>query len=90
MELLLFVGDLFWGLVGLFRKSTAPRATPYQVTGVVLLAGCIGAWATALCGPEEWQVGLLVIGALLLPAAIFCGYMRLGDGDSSKRQKGKS
>jgi hypothetical protein len=79
VELLYFLGDLIWGLVGLFRKSTTRRSRQYQVIGVALLVGWLAAWAVALFGSEGWRLVLFVWGTVLMAAAMFCGYMRLFD-----------
>jgi hypothetical protein len=89
VELLSFLGDLVWGLVGLFRKSTARRSRQYQVTGVALLVGWLAAWVAASFGPEGWRLVLFVGGTVLMAAAMFCGYMRLdGREPQGKRRQG--
>jgi hypothetical protein len=89
VELLSFLGDLVWGVVGLFRKSTARRSRQYQGIGVALLAGWLAAWAAAVFGPEGWRPVLFVGGAVLMAAAMFCGYMRLGGREpQGKRRRG--
>jgi hypothetical protein len=90
MELFSFLGDLAWGLVGLFRKSSARRARQYRLIGVAMFVGWLATWAVGSFGPERWRLALFLVGTVLMAIAMFCGYMRLAEsGPRGQSQLGK-
>jgi hypothetical protein len=91
LDLLYFLSDLLWGLVGLFREATTHRAKRYRLVGLVCLISWLVVWGLAWFIPEEWQFVPFLAGVALFTVGVFCGYMRLGESGErrNRRRKGE-
>jgi hypothetical protein len=88
-DMLEFLGGLFWGFVGLFRRAATPQAKRLQKVGIASLAAWVCSWGATLLVAEEWRFTLFLMGVAFMAIFVFCGYLRLEETGKGKKRQGE-